>query len=77
MVSPKLSLRDRRYLELGLVQNRRSSGDRTAGRRARNRMSSMNSTRMAVVGSFFEALRAISLGPEVDPDRDFFWDGPS
>jgi hypothetical protein len=59
MASPVLSLRDRSGLELGLVRNRRSSGDGTAGRRARNRVSSTNSTRMAVVGSGWQLFRGL------------------
>ena len=63
-----VTLRDRRGLELGLVQNRRCSGDGTAGWRAGNKVSSMNSTRMALVGSgwhtFSEVFSAISIGPE-------------
>jgi hypothetical protein len=66
------TLRDRRGLEMGLVQNRRCSGDGMSGRRAGNRVSSTNSTRMALVGSkwhtFSEVFSAISLGPE----RGFF-----
>jgi hypothetical protein len=62
------TLRDRRGLELGSVRDRGCPGDGTAGRPARNKVSDMNTIRMALVGSqwhtFWVPFCAISLGPE-------------
>ena len=72
MLSLELFFRDSKGLELGLVQNRRCSGDGSAGRLDINRVSNMNSIRLAVIGSFSEAFYAISLGPEAIRNRGVF-----
>jgi hypothetical protein len=66
------TLRDRRGFELGMVQNRRCSGDRTAGRRAGNNVSSTNSTRMALDGSKWQLFRR-SFVPSRWARNGAFW----